>query len=95
MATLRLIPWLEGTALVLCDVLDHHTHAEVPHAPRTVLKRQIARLAEAGMTANAVSELEFFIFTDSYDDVRDMGYRGMRLISAYNEDYHIFQTTRE
>ena len=95
LATLRLIPWLEGTALVLCDVLDHHTHAEVPHAPRTVLKRQIARLAEAGMTANAVSELEFFIFTDSYDDVRDMGYRGMRLISAYNEDYHIFQTTRE
>jgi len=95
LSTLRLVPWLEGTALVLCDVLDHHTHAEVPHAPRTVLKRQIARLAQAGMKAMTVSELEFFIFTDSYDDVRDMGYRGMRLISAYNEDYHIFQTTRE
>lgn len=95
LATLRRTPWLEGTALVLCDVLDHDTHAEVPHAPRTVLKKQIARLEAMGMQAMTASELEFFLFTDSYDDVRDMGYRGMRLISAYNEDYHIFQTTRE
>ena len=95
LATLRRTPWLEGTALVLCDVLDHHTHAEVPHAPRTVLKKQIARLDAMGMKAMTASELEFFLFTDSFDDVRDMGYRGMRLISAYNEDYHIFQTTRE
>ena len=95
LATLRRTPWLEGTALVLCDVLDHHTHAEVPHAPRTVLKKQIARLDAMGMKAMTASELEFFLFTDSFDDVRDMDYRGMRLISAYNEDYHIFQTTRE
>ncbi len=95
LSTLRLIPWLEGTALVLCDVLDHHTHAEVPHAPRTVLKRQIARLEAMGMKAMTASELEFFLFSDSFDDVRDMGYRGMRLISPYNEDYHIFQTTKE
>ncbi|MDG1318212.1 MAG: glutamine synthetase, partial [Paracoccaceae bacterium] len=43
--TLRLVPWLEGTAMVLCDVLDHHTHKPVPHSPRAVLKRQIDRLA--------------------------------------------------
>ena len=82
LTTLRRTPWLEGTALVLCDVLDHHTHAEVPHAPRTVLKKQIARLDAMGMKAMTASELEFFLFTDSFDDVRDMDYRGMRLISA-------------
>jgi glutamine synthetase len=95
LSTLRLIPWLEGTALVLCDVLDHHTHADVPHSPRAVLKKQIARLEAMGMKAMTASELEFFVFSDSFDEVRDMGYRGMRLISDYNEDYHIFQTTKE
>lgn len=95
LTTMRRVPWLEGTALVLCDVLDHHTHAEVAHAPRTVLKKQTDRLAAMGMKAMTVSELEFFLFSHSFDEARDMGYRGMRLISAYNEDYHIFQTSKE
>ena len=93
--TLRRIPWLEGTALVICDVLDHHTHADVPHSPRAVLKRQIARLEKMGMRAFMASELEFFLFHESYEDIHKMGYRGMRPISPYNEDYHIFQTTKE
>src|SRR5919112_5732865 len=50
MGTLRRIPWLEGTALVLCDVLDHHSEP-LPHSPRAILKRQLDRLAEKGMTA--------------------------------------------
>ena len=50
LSTLRRMPWLEGTALVLCDVLDHHGHAEVPHRPRAVLKRQIARLRDLGLS---------------------------------------------
>src|SRR6056297_2386005 len=41
LATLRRVPWLDGTALVLCDVLDHHSHAPVAHAPREILKRQV------------------------------------------------------
>ncbi len=95
LATLRLLPWLEGTALVLCDVLDHHTHAEVPHAPRAVLKQQIARLGALGLRAMVATELEFFLFRDTYEEVHDMAYRGMTPISPYNEDYHIFQTTKE
>lgn len=95
LATLRRIPWLEATALVFCDVLDHHTHAEVPHSPRAVLKRQVARLEAMGMKAMMASELEFFLFRDSYDDAQAKGYRNLNRISAYNEDYHIFQTTKE
>jgi len=86
LATLRRIPWLEGTAMVLCDVLDHHHH-DVPHSPRAVLKRQIARLEKSGMKAAMATELEFFLFRDSFESLHAAGYRDM--------DYHIFQTTKE
>jgi glutamine synthetase len=95
LATLRRTPWLPGTALVLCDVLDHHTHAEVPHSPRAVLKRQIARLEAMGMTAFMATELEYFLFKGTYEEAQQGGYRNLRTFGAYNEDYHIFQTTKE
>ncbi len=95
LATLRRIPWLAGTALVICDVLDHHSRAAVPHAPRAILKKQVARLQAAGMRAMMASELEFFLFKDSFEAAQAAGYRNLTLASAYNEDYHIFQTTKE
>ena len=95
LATIRPLPWLEGTAMVLCDVLDHHTHEPVPHSPRAVLRRQIARLEEMGYSAMAATELEFFLFEKSFDEIRKGGYRDLTPISGYNEDYHILQTTKE
>jgi glutamine synthetase len=93
--TLRLTPWMDGTAFVLCDLLDHHDHELVPHAPRTVLKKQLARLADYGLKTASATELEFFVFRESFEAMRDKGYRDMTPISAYNEDYHIFQTAKE
>ncbi len=95
LATLRRLPWLEGTALVLCDLVDHHTHELVPHAPRSVLKHQLNRLQNLGMTSAVATELEFFVFRESFEELRDKGYRDMTTISPYNEDYHIFQTSKE
>ncbi len=95
LATLRRLPWLPGTALVLADVLDHHTHAPVPHSPRAILKRQVARLAEMGFVAMMASELEFFLFDNAFAELAAAGYRGLKPASPYNEDYHIFQTTKE
>ena len=95
LSTLRPVPWLEGTAMVLCDILDHHTHEEVSHTPRAILKKQIKRLDELGFDAMMATELEFFIFQDSFDDIRRSGFRKLEPISGYNEDYHIFQTTKE
>ncbi|PIE16909.1 MAG: glutamine synthetase [Rhodobacterales bacterium] len=92
--TLRPVPWLEGTAMVLCDVLDHHGH-DVAHAPRAMLKRQLARLADLGMNAMMATELEFFLFAQSFDEIRAEGFLNLQPISAYNEDYHILQTTKE
>jgi len=95
LSTLRRIPWLEGTALVLCDMLDHATHAEVPHSPRAILKKQVVRLEAMGMKAFMATELEFFLFDQTYDEARLSGYRDLKTVSGYNEDYHIFQTTKE
>jgi glutamine synthetase len=94
MATLRRIPWLEGTALVLGDTLDHHGH-EVPHSPRAILKKQVARARALGFEPMMATELEFYLFENSYADLRDNGGRGLKAVSGYNEDYHIFQTTKE
>ena len=94
LATLRRIPWLEGTALVLGDTLDHHGH-EVPHSPRAILKKQVARADAMGFDAMMATELEFYLFENSYADLRDQGCRDLKPVSGYNEDYHIFQTTKE
>ncbi len=95
MATLRVLPWLDGTAMVLCDVLDHHTHEEVPHTPRAMLKRQVERLSSMGYAPMVATELEFFLFEKSFDDIRRSGFADLTPISGYNQDYHILQTTKE
>ena len=94
MSTLRLLPWLPGTALVLADLLDHHHHP-VPHAPRNILKVQVERARAMGFEPMMATELEFYLFENSYESLRDTGFRDLKAISAYNEDYHIFQTTKE
>ena len=95
LSTLRRLPWLEGTALVLCDLMDHHTHEPVPHSPRQILKAQVARAKAMGFTPYMATELEFFLFEKSFDDIRRGGFRDLAPISGYNEDYHILQTTKE
>ena len=94
LSTLRYVPWLEGTAMVLTDVLDHH-HEPIPHAPRQMLKTQIARLEKLGYSATMATELEFFLFKESFEELAENGYTTLTPISAYNEDYHILQTTKE
>src|SRR4051812_102968 len=94
METLRRIPWLEGTALVLADVLDHH-HQDVPHSPRAMLKKQIARLKKEKMQAFLASELEFYLFDESYESAAVKRYAGLKTAGNYIEDYHVLQTTKE
>ncbi len=94
MTTLRPVPWLPGTALVLGDTLDHHGH-EVPHSPRAILKKQVARARAMGFEPMMATELEFYLFENSYENLRDGGLAALKPVSGYNEDYHIFQTTKE
>ena len=94
MTTLRRLPWLEGTALVLADVLDHHHH-DVPHSPRAMLKAQVARLKKQKMRAYCASELEFYLFDESYEAIHAKRYHEPKTAGYYIEDYHILQTTKE
>ena len=95
LTTIRPVSWLEGTAMVLCDVLDHHTHQPISHSPRAILKKQIKRLEALGLEAKMATELEFFLFAKTLDEIRKEGFRNLEPISGYNQDYHIFQTTKE
>jgi len=94
LATLRRIPWLEGTAMVLCDVENHH-HEDLAHSPRAILKKQLDRLASHGLKAMTASELEFYLFDESYRDIHDRDFRDPRTSGTYIQDYHILQTTKE
>ena len=92
MATLRRIPWLEGTALVLADVawLDG---SPVAPSPRQVLKRQLERAADLGFTAMFGSELEFFLLKETYEEAHAKHYRDLTPSVPYILDYHILAAT--
>src|SRR6266487_1304170 len=94
-STLRICPWLDKTAMVICDIADEETSEPVEVSPRQMLKRQIARAAERGLVVKTGSELEFYLFKDSFDELADRGYRGMRPSSSYIMDYHMLQTTKD
>ncbi len=95
LSTLRKIPWLEKTALVLCDVLDHHDHSDLPHSPRAILRKQVKRLQDRGYLAYFASELEFYLFSESYDSARAKHWQGLDTASPYIGDYLIGITTKE
>jgi glutamine synthetase len=92
--TLRIIPWQPGAALVLCDhVRDDGLF--VAEAPRSVLRRQIDRLAAKGFICYCASELEFYLFNQTYHSAFEQGYRQLTPSSDYRIDYHLMQPTRD
>jgi glutamine synthetase len=93
MDTLREVPWHEGTALVLAD-LAWSDHSPVVASPRQILRRQIERLAERGLTAYAGTELEFMVFRNSYEEAWNKAYRDLEPANYYNVDYSMIGTAR-
>ena len=92
LATLRLVPWLPGTALVLCDVV-WHDGSPVEPSPRQVLRRQVERAREAGFEAMFGTELEFYVLGESYAEAHAKHYRGLTPSVPYILDYHVLATT--
>jgi len=93
LSTLRLVPWLPNTALVIAD-LGWADGGEVAVAPRAVLRRQLDRLGERGLIADVATELEFIVFDESYRQAWAGGYRGLTPASDYNIDYAILASSR-
>ncbi|MEM7112615.1 MAG: glutamine synthetase family protein [Chloroflexota bacterium] len=95
MSTLRRASWLDKTAIVLCDIENEKEHAPVDVAPRSMLRKQIGRAKETGFTAMASSELEYYIFEDSYRTAHEKNYTDLKTAAWYLEDYHMMQGARE
>jgi glutamine synthetase len=93
METLRRIPWYEATALVLAD-LGWHDGAPVVASPRQILQAQTDRLAERGWDAMVGTELEFIVYSTSYEDAQASGFRNLVPANQYNVDYSILGTSR-
>ena len=94
-STVRVLPWVDRTAMIMCDLLDVETGRPIEVAPRRILQRQVERAAELGFVAKVGSEIEFYLFQDSYEEAHAKGYRGLTPHSNWLEDYHILQTTRD
>jgi glutamine synthetase len=94
LATLRRIPWLDRTALVLCDVANHDG-SPVVASPRQVLIAQYERAQRAGYTPLFASELEFYLYKESYAQAHEQEYRGLTPTIPYILDYHILATTMD
>jgi glutamine synthetase len=93
LSTLRLVPWQEGTAMCLAD-LHWADHSPVVASPRQILRRQVDRLAERGLSAVGATELEFIVFRDSYEQAWHKGYRDLEPANLYNVDYSLLGTAR-
>ncbi|MFI5485280.1 glutamine synthetase family protein [Micromonospora echinaurantiaca] len=92
--TLRRVPWQPGTALVLADLAWLDGAGPVIASPRQILRRQVERLAEHGLTAYAGTELEFVLYRDSYEQAWRRGYRDLTPANQYNVDYSLLGTAR-
>lgn len=93
-STMRVIPWLERTVLVLCDAVEQDSGQTVEIAPRTILRRQVERAADMGFTPKMATELEFYLLRESFEEAQAKGYAGLAPFGWYNEDYHLFQATK-
>lgn len=93
LSTLHPIPWQEGAAGVLCDVLWEDGR-DVVASPRQILRRQVDRLADEGMVAMVGTELEFIVFRDTYEQAWQTGYRDLTPANLYNVDYSILGGAR-
>jgi glutamine synthetase len=94
-STVRYLPWLDRTAMVLVDLVDVDTGEPVEVSPRRMLQAQVERAEAAGFVPMIGSEVEFFLFKEGFDEANQMGYRDLTPNSPYLEDYHILQTTKE
>jgi len=93
LSTLRLLPWHEGTALLLAD-LAWEDGTPVVASPRQILKAQTGRLAARGWTAFAGTELEFVVYTETYEQAQAKAFRDLTPANQYNIDYSVLGTSR-
>lgn len=91
LATLRPATWLEHTAICLGDCYVEGTDDLVEVAPRTVLRRQLDRLSDAGWTAGIGTELEFYLYVGTPAELRRRGFADLEPTTLTRADYSIHE----
>ena len=93
--TIKILPWLEKTALILGDAFEHDGVTPLNHSTREILKQAIQKANKMGFEPMIGSELEFFLFKQTYEEIHENNYKNLKETSWYIEDYMIFQTSKE
>ncbi|MBK8026971.1 MAG: glutamine synthetase [Chloroflexi bacterium] len=93
--TLRVATWLNKSAMVICDVNDEYTHDHIGVAPRSILRKQIDLATSQSYQVMAASELEYYVYEDSYRQAAEKDYTHLQPMGWYIEDYHMLQGMRE
>lgn len=60
-STFRVLPWLDGTALILSD-LETTDGVPIPHSTRTICRKSLELLGEHNLAFKAGLELEFHLY---------------------------------
>lgn len=95
LSTLRRVPWLDRTAVVICDPYHEDSDDIVEISPRVLLRRQVEAAREMGLTFKCASELEFYLFRHRPEEAWQKRYQGLEPLSLYRADYHILQSTKD
>lgn len=95
LTTLRRVPWEPNVALVICDAYESHSDTMLSVAPRTILRRQIERARQQGLTFKFASELEFFLAATPPRQAWELGYQDLKMLSDYRSDYQMIQSSRD
>ncbi|WP_408009240.1 glutamine synthetase family protein [Pseudalkalibacillus sp. A8] len=93
-STARVLPWADKTAIIYCDVYDEGTGEPIPIAPRNLLKKQLEKAEAKGFELFMASELEFYLFRESFEQLNKKGYENVETAGHLNEDYNLLQGTR-
>ena len=86
LSTLRPYPGVPATALCLADLVDEDG-AEVPFAPRALLRRQVKAARELGLEVRLATELEFYLFETDLREARRLGYRSLEPTTPARSTY--------
>ena len=94
-STMRMASWLDKSVYITCDVVNPKSHELVAVAPRSILRKQVKRLNEHRYMAVGASELEYFMYKNSYEEAAKNGYRDLESTGYYLADYHMGQSSRD
>jgi glutamine synthetase len=93
--TLRVANWLDGSAIVLCDIFSGARDAPVDFVPRTLLSTQTKAAIELGFQTKGAAEVEFYLFREPYEDIAARTYDLLTTAGSRSAPYSLSEGTAD